>query len=52
MTNKDDEIIYVGKAKNLKNRIRSYFIGAHNLKTTKLISEIADFSYIQTNSET
>ena len=38
-------------AKNLKNRVRSYFVGAHNLKTTRLISEIADFSYIQTNSE-
>lgn len=46
------EIIYVGKAKNLKNRVRSYFVGAHNFKTTKLISEIVDFSFIITNTET
>jgi excinuclease ABC subunit C len=51
MLDKYNNIIYVGKAKNLKNRVRSYFVGAHNLKTTKLISEIADFSYVQTNSE-
>lgn len=44
-------IIYVGKAKNLKNRVRSYFRGAHNLKTTKLVSEIYDFEYIITSSE-
>lgn len=51
MMDKYENIIYVGKAKNLKNRVRSYFVGAHNLKTTRLISEITDFSYIQTNSE-
>ena len=39
-------IIYVGKAKNLKNRVRSYFHGVHNAKTTKLVSEIADFNYM------
>lgn len=39
-------IIYVGKAKNLKNRVRSYFHGAHNAKTTKLVSEIDNFDYI------
>lgn len=44
-------IIYVGKAKNLKNRVRSYFRCAHNLKTTKLVSEIYDFEYIITSSE-
>ena len=44
-------IIYVGKAKNLKNRVRSYFHGAHNAKTTKLVSEIRDFRYIITESE-
>lgn len=51
MKDKNDKIIYVGKAKNLKNRVRSYFRGAHNLKTTKLVSEIHDFEYIITQSE-
>lgn len=51
MLDKDNTIIYIGKAKNLKNRIKSYFSGAHNLKTQKLVSEIADFSYFQTKSE-
>ena len=47
----NNEIIYVGKAKNLKNRVRSYFHGAHNAKTTKLVSEIVDFTYVITSSE-
>ena len=47
----NDKIIYVGKAKNLKNRVRSYFRGVHNLKTAKLVSEIHDFEYIITQSE-
>ena len=51
MLDKDGNIIYVGKAKNLKNRVRSYFHGAHNAKTTKLVSEIRDFKYIITESE-
>lgn len=51
MYNQNREIIYVGKAKNLKNRVRSYFTGSHNAKTTRLVSEIVDFSYVQTNSE-
>ncbi len=51
MLDKNERVVYVGKAKNLKNRVKSYFTGAHNLKTTKLISEIADFSYIQTKNE-
>ncbi|AXQ78518.1 excinuclease ABC subunit UvrC [Streptococcus chenjunshii] len=49
---KDGTIIYVGKAKNLKNRVRSYFHGSHNTKTELLISEIADFEYIVTGSNT
>ena len=51
MKNANDEIIYVGKAKNLKNRVKSYFTGAHNEKTTRLVSEIRDFSYVLTHSE-
>lgn len=44
-------IIYVGKAINLKNRVNSYFIGAHDYKTTKLVSNIVDFDYIVVSSE-
>lgn len=51
MKDKNGVIIYVGKAKNLKNRVRSYFHGAHNAKTTRLVSEIADFHYVITASE-
>ena len=51
MKNASEQVIYVGKAKNLKNRVRSYFVGAHNEKTTKLVSEIHDFSYILTRTE-
>src|SRR5690606_15916005 len=42
--------IYVGKAKVLKNRVRSYFTGSHNAKTQKLVSEIVDFEFIITDS--
>ena len=49
--NIEGEIIYVGKAKDLYNRVRSYFIGAHDFKTTKLVSEIADLEYIITSTE-
>ena len=51
MKNKDDIIIYVGKAKKLKNRLSSYFRGTHTGKTAKLVSEIANFEYIVINSE-
>ncbi len=44
-------VIYVGKAKALKNRVSSYFHGAHNLKTETMISKIADFSVIIASSE-
>ncbi|MBO7745224.1 excinuclease ABC subunit UvrC [Paenibacillus sp. MWE-103] len=43
-------IIYVGKAKVLKNRVRSYFNGSHNGKTLRLVSLIRDFEYIVTSS--
>lgn len=48
MKNNQGEIIYVGKAKNLKNRVRSYFSGSHDAKTTRLVMDIADFEYIVT----
>lgn len=43
MKNINGKIIYVGKAKNLKNRVRSYFKSSHEGKTAKLVSEIVDF---------
>ena len=45
------EIIYIGKAKNLKNRVKSYFTGTHNKKTQTLVSKIEDLEYIIVNSE-
>lgn len=51
MKNKEGEVIYVGKAIKLKNRVHSYFVGSHNYKTTKLVSQIADFETIVTTSE-
>ena len=51
MKNQQGEIIYVGKAKKLKNRVRQYFVGVHNFKTTKLVSNIHDFEFIVTPSE-
>ena len=50
MRNVNDDIIYIGKAKNLKNRVRSYFRGAHDTKTEKLVSEIHHFEYIVTKT--
>ncbi|HEY2492429.1 MAG TPA: excinuclease ABC subunit UvrC [Paenibacillus sp.] len=50
MKNSEGTIIYVGKAKVLKNRVRSYFTGSHNGKTQLLVSEIRDFEYIVTGS--
>lgn len=51
MKNNEGTVIYVGKAKKLKNRVSSYFVGSHNYKTTKLVQEIDDFEYIVTDSE-
>ena len=51
MKNKDGTIIYVGKAKKLKNRLSSYFRGTHSGKTAKLVSEIVDFDYVVVGSE-
>lgn len=52
MKNENNEIIYVGKAKKLKNRLSSYFRGTHTGKTAKLVSEIKDFEYVVVGSET
>ena len=52
MYNKDNVIIYVGKAKNLFNRLHSYFTGKVTGKTKKMVSEIDHFEYIVTNTET
>ncbi|MBU5212494.1 excinuclease ABC subunit UvrC [Heyndrickxia oleronia] len=50
MKDRQGTIIYVGKAKILKNRVRSYFTGSHDGKTQRLVSEIEDFEYIITSS--
>ena len=51
MKDKNSKIIYVGKAKNLKNRVNQYFVGAHDYKTTKMVSLVVDFDIIVTTSE-
>jgi len=50
MKDKNGTVIYVGKAKVLKNRVRSYFTGSHDGKTLRLVNEIVDFEYIVTSS--
>ncbi|MFA6649240.1 MAG: excinuclease ABC subunit UvrC [Candidatus Izemoplasmatales bacterium] len=44
-------IIYVGKALNLKNRVKSYFVGSHDAKTTRLVADITDFTFLVTSTE-
>ncbi|AYC29792.1 excinuclease ABC subunit UvrC [Paenisporosarcina cavernae] len=51
MRDRQGTIIYVGKAKILKNRVRSYFTGSHDGKTQRLVNEIVDFEYIVTSSD-
>ncbi|MGI2326403.1 excinuclease ABC subunit UvrC [Planococcus sp. YIM B11945] len=51
MKDRQNTIIYVGKAKVLKNRVRSYFTGSHDTKTQRLVNEIEDFEYIVTSSD-
>src|SRR5680860_1677674 len=51
MKDNQGQIIYVGKAKILKNRVKSYFTGSHAGKTERLVSQIVDFEYITTESE-
>lgn len=52
MKNQSGVVIYVGKAKKLKNRLSSYFRGTHTGKTARLVSEIVDFEYVVVTSET
>jgi excinuclease ABC subunit C len=51
MKDRQGTVIYVGKAKVLKNRVRSYFTGSHDGKTLRLVNEIEDFEYIVTSSD-
>ena len=53
MKDKKNEIIYIGKAKNLKNRVSSYFLSGsgHSDKVKKMVSNICNFDYIVTDSE-
>ena len=51
MHDTDDTVIYVGKAKNLKNRLTSYFSGQKNIKTRLLISRAVSIEYITTRNE-
>ncbi len=51
MKNKENVVIYVGKAKNLSNRVKSYFTGSHNSKTTRLVMDIVGFEFIITSTE-
>lgn len=51
MKDRHGTVIYVGKSKMLKNRVRSYFRGANDRKTQRLVQEIVDFEYVVTSSE-
>lgn len=51
MKDKHQNIIYVGKAKQLKKRVSQYFVGVHDYKTQRLVANIVDFDFIVTNSE-
>lgn len=53
MKNKHGEIIYIGKAKNLKNRVSSYFrnLASHNEKVRSMVSNVENFDFIVTDSE-
>ncbi|MDE1872698.1 MAG: GIY-YIG nuclease family protein, partial [Thaumarchaeota archaeon] len=46
-----NDILYIGKAKNLKNRVRSYFVKNQNYKTQKLVEKIRDIEFVLTDNE-
>lgn len=51
MKDPDDKILYIGKAKNLKNRVKSYFLKNQNYKTQKLVEKIHDIEFVLTDNE-
>jgi excinuclease ABC subunit C len=51
MKDKDSKIIYIGKAKNLKNRVRTYFVKNQNYKTQKLVEKVSDIEFVLTDNE-
>ena len=51
MKDSDDKILYIGKAKNLKNRVKSYFLKNQNYKTQKLVEKISDIEFVLTDNE-
>ena len=51
MKDQEDKILYIGKAKNLKNRVRSYFMKNQNYKTQKLVEKISDIEFVVTDNE-
>ncbi len=51
MKDSDEKIIYIGKAKNLKNRVKSYFLKNQNYKTQKLVENISDIEFVLTDNE-
>ncbi|WP_255496454.1 GIY-YIG nuclease family protein, partial [Candidatus Nitrosotalea sp. FS] len=51
MKDTTEKILYIGKAKNLKNRVKSYFLKNQNYKTQKLVEKIADIEFVLTDNE-
>ena len=51
MKDSEDNVIYIGKAKNLRNRVSSYFLKNQNYKTQKLVKKISDIEFILTDNE-
>ena len=51
MRDSDEKIIYIGKAKNLKKRVKSYFLKNQNYKTQKLVENISEIEFVLTDNE-